>query len=251
MRVAHSVGLAATRLTAHDEAPVPEGGTLTQDVRQVDALLDVVGDIHAREAVGTAFIEEALDLTVQAVPKLLKQDVHVGDVAGMLADGGNGVEDVGDVREVEVTADGEALGAPVAAADHGVYVGQATLARRAIAQVSHEAGASEGQVALGIGCIGELLCGDVSEGGVDGVEDLLDGGGTFGALAEEIFVTRSRVELDDSEPSTFLTTVVLLLHEEIELIEAIHPGAILLLVVGEGLTQADHRHATFVLEGFH
>ena len=79
----------------------------------------------------------------------------------------------------------------------------------------------------------------------------MDGGGTFGALAEEIFVTRSRVELDDSEPSTFLTTVVLLLHKEIELIEAIHPGAILLLVVGEGLTQADHRHATFVLEGFH
>ena len=103
-----------------------------------------MGDIHAREAVGTALIEETLDFTVQAVPKLLQEDVHVGDVAGMLANGGNGVEDVGDVREVEVTADGEALSAPVAAADHGVHVGQATLARRAIAQVSHEAGASEG-----------------------------------------------------------------------------------------------------------
>ena len=62
--VTHSVGLAATRLTAHDEAPVPEGSTLAQDVRQVDTLLDVVGDIHAREAVGTALIEETLDLTV-------------------------------------------------------------------------------------------------------------------------------------------------------------------------------------------
>ena len=103
-----------------------------------------MGDIHAREAVGTALIEETLDFAVQAVPKLLQEDVHVGDVARMLADGGNSVEDVGDVREVEVTADGEALSAPVAAADHGVHVGQATLARRAIAQVSHEAGASEG-----------------------------------------------------------------------------------------------------------
>ena len=133
MRVAHGIGLATTRLTAHDEAPIPEGSTLAQDVCQVDTLLDVVGDIHAREAVGTALIEETLDLTVKAVPKLLQEDVHVGDVARMLADGGNSVEDVGDVREVEVTADGEALSAPVAAADHGVHVGQATLARRAIA----------------------------------------------------------------------------------------------------------------------
>lgn len=90
-------------------------------------------DIHAREAVGTALFEETLDLAVKAMAKLLKQDVHIGDVAGMLADGGNGFEDVGDVRQVEVTADGEALGAPVATADHGVHVGQATLARRAIA----------------------------------------------------------------------------------------------------------------------
>ena len=131
--VTHGVGLAATRLTAHDEATVPEGGTLAQDVRQVDALLDVVRDIHAREAVGAALVEEALDLAVKAMPELLEQDVHVGDVAGMLADGGNGFEDVGDIREVEVTADGEALGTPVATADHGVHVGQATLARRAIA----------------------------------------------------------------------------------------------------------------------
>ena len=144
MGVTHGVGLAATRLTAHDEAPVPEGSTLAQDVRQVDTLLDVVRDIHAREAVGTALFEETLDLAVKAMAKLLKQDVHVGDVAGMLPDRGNSVEDVGDVREVEVTADGEALGAPVATADHGVHVGQAALARRAIAQVSHEAGASEG-----------------------------------------------------------------------------------------------------------
>ena len=57
-----------------------------------------MGDIHAREAVGTTLIEETLDFAVQAVPKLLQEDMHVGDVAGMLADGGNGVEDVGDVR---------------------------------------------------------------------------------------------------------------------------------------------------------
>ena len=144
MGIAHGVGLTATRLPAHDEAPVPEGGTLAQDVCQIDALLDVVCDIHAREALGTTLVEETLDLAVKAMPELLKQDVHVGDVAGMLPDRGNGVEDVGDVREVEVTADREALSAPVAAADHGVHEGQATLARRAIAQVPHEAGASEG-----------------------------------------------------------------------------------------------------------
>ena len=59
------------------------------------------------------------------------------------------------------------------------------------------------------------------------------------------------MELYDSQTGTFLATVVLLLHQEIELIEAIHPGAVLLLIVGKGLTKANHRHTTFVLERFH
>ena len=86
---------------------------------------------------------------------------------------------------------------------------------------------------------------------MDSIEYFLDRRSSLGTRTEEEFITWGGVELDDSQTSTFLTTVVLLLHQEIELIEAIHPGAVLLLIVGQGLTQANHRHATFVLEGFH
>ena len=44
------------------------------------------------------------------------------------------------------------------------------------------------------------------------------------------------MELDDSQPSTFLSTVMLLLHQEIKLIQAVHPRAILLLIIAEGFT---------------
>ena len=177
--------------------------------------------------------------------------MHIGDVARVLSYGGNGIEDLRDVREVEVSTDRERLRTPVTTAYHRVHIGQTALARGAIAEVPHEAGACEGEIALGIGYVAEAIGRCMGELGMDGIEDLLYGGGAFGTLTEEILITRSTVELDDSQPSTFLSTVMLLLHQEVELVEPIHPRTILLLVVAEGLTQADHSHATFMLEGFH
>ena len=117
--------------------------------------------------------------------------------------------------------------------------------------MSHQAGASKGEATLSISRISELLRREVCIGSVDSIEYFLDRRSSLGTCTEEKFITWCGVELDDSQTGTFLTTVVLLLHQEIELIEAIHPGAVLLLIVGQGLTQANHRHATFVLEGFH
>ena len=90
-------------------------------------------DIHTLKAVRTALVVEPLDLAIKAVPKLLQEDMHIGDVTRMLSDRGDSLEDIRHVGEVEVPTDGEALGSPVTAAYHRMHVGQATLARRAIA----------------------------------------------------------------------------------------------------------------------
>ena len=70
--VSHRIALPTTRLSAHHEATIPEGGTLTQDVGQIHTLLDVVGDIHPLQAVSLALDEEALDLPIQPMPDLLQ-----------------------------------------------------------------------------------------------------------------------------------------------------------------------------------
>ena len=103
--VTHGIALATARLPTHDEAPIPERSRLTQDIRQIDALLDVVRDIHAFEPLRSALDEETLYFTVESVPELLQEDVHVGDVAWVLPDGSDRLEDVGHVRQVEVPTD--------------------------------------------------------------------------------------------------------------------------------------------------
>ena len=133
MWVTHRIGLSTPRLTAHHEATIPQGSTLAQDIRQINTLLDVVRDIHSLKAVRAALVVKSLDLAIQAVSELLKENVHIGDVTRMLTDRGDSLEDIRHVSEVEVTAYGEALGSPVAAANHRMHVGQPTLSCRAIA----------------------------------------------------------------------------------------------------------------------
>ena len=134
-----------------------------------------MGDIHPLQAVSLALDEETLDLPIQPMPDLLQENMHIGDVARVLSYGGNGIEDLRDVREVEVSTDRERLRTPVTTAYHRVYVGQAALARGAIAEVSHEAGACEGKVALGIGYVAQAIGRCMGELGMDGIEDLLYG----------------------------------------------------------------------------
>ena len=133
MWVAHRIGLSTPRLSTHHEATIPQGSTLAQDICQINTLLDVVRDIHSLKAVRTALVVESLDLAIKAVPKLLQEDMHIGDVTRMLSDRGDSLEDIRHVGEVEVPTDGEALGSPVAAANHRMHVGQPTLPCRAIA----------------------------------------------------------------------------------------------------------------------
>jgi hypothetical protein len=67
--------------------------------------------------------EETLDLSIQSMTELLQQDVHIGDMAWMLANGGDSLEDARDISEIKVPTDGETFRTPIAPADHGVHEG--------------------------------------------------------------------------------------------------------------------------------
>ena len=83
------------------------------------------------------------------------------------------------------------------------------------------------------------------------VEDLCDGILAFSLLAKHILHTWFVVQAHRCDTSTLLTTVVLLLHHQVELVETIGPRAVFLLVIVQGLQQTDHRYAAFMFQLFH
>ena len=65
-------------------------------------------------------------------------------------------------------------------------------------------------------------------------------------LAEHVFRARLGAKLDTGNTSALLSTVVLFLHHQIELVKSVGPCAVLLLVILQWLQEADHRHTTFM-----
>ena len=84
-----------------------------------------------------------------------------------------------------------------------------------------------------------------------GTEYLADGVLAFSALAEHVFVTGLRPEFYAGHTRAFLAAVMLLLHHQVEFIKAIHPCAVFLLIVRQGLEQPHHGHAALMFQYFH
>ena len=72
-------------------------------------------------------------------------------------------------------------------------------------------------------CLGELM--------VHCVEYFLNGILAESALAEHIFVAGDGVHLHHSDTGAFLTAVVLLLHQKIELVDTVGISTVFLLVI--------------------
>ena len=140
-------------------------------------------------------------------------------------------KDLVDVRHVEITTETEVLGPPVVTAQEGVYERQAALACGRVAQVTHQ------QLAL-------HLLGHTTEYLGDGILSL-------GLLTEHILRARLVLQTNRGDTGTLLSAVVLLLHHQIQLVETIGPRTILFLVVVQRLQQANHRHATLMLQLLH
>ena len=246
--VAQGKGFAAARHATHDVAAIPERAARAQYVGNVHAGLDGVGEVEPRASLGHADIEDALHLAVQAVAHLFEEDMRVGIFARMLSVGHDAAKDFVHIRQVEVAAERQVLGAPVVAAQEGVDIVQPALARGGIAQVAHVEFADEGREGFGAAGGGFRRAGLLL---VHLIENLGDGRGASGTFAKHILVAGFGTQSHAGNARALLSAVVLLLHEEIEFVEGILRGAVFLLVVVERLAQAYHGHAAFVFERFH
>ena len=77
-------------------------------------------------------------------------------------------------------------------------------------------------------------------------KNFCDGILTLGLLAEHIFRTWLLVQTHRGDTGALLSSVVLFLHHQIELIKSISPRTIFLFVVIQRLQQANHRYATLM-----
>ena len=251
-RVADGEGLAAAGGTTDDKAAVPGPGSGLHDARKVDVPLHLSRHLQPRAPlVDFELSAQAVGLRVEQMAHLLEDKIRVGILAGVLPGGADLGEDVVRVREVEIAAEGQVAGAPIAAAQEGVDVSEARPAGGAVTQMAHVEFAGEGQTGRGVSRIGEALGSDVAILAVDRLEDLRDGARPSGPLTKHILLAGRGAELDAGEPRAVLPAVVLLLHEEVELVEGIHPGAVFTMIILERLEQPDHCHAAFMLQSLH
>ena len=211
----------------------------------------VIGDVGVLHLHRLCCHEVALHLSVQTVAHQFKHDVGVAVYAWTLTLLGQFLEDFIYVGHVEVTAKTEILRLPVVAAQEWVHILNATLSCGTVAQVSHVEFACERQFLFGKLSIGKLLGSQVLEVGIRLTEDFGYSVLALCTLTEHILMTRLSAQFDTSHTSTLLSTVVLLLHHQIEFVECVHPGAVLLLVILQWLEQSDHCYATFMFQWFH
>ena len=112
-----------------------------------------------------------------------------------------------------------------------MHVGNARLPRRAIPQMSHVEFTGERKTGLSMVHVCQLLCTHAGIVLMYLSEDFGDGVRAFSPFAEHVFMSGLRIKLDTRHACAFLPPVVLFFHHQIELIQAIHPCAVLLLIV--------------------
>ena len=225
--VAHGEHLAATGQSAHHVAAVVMLHGCAQHVGHFHVVVNVVGDVCALESFVFRLHEQSLHLAVQTVAHQFECDVGVAVDARRLALRCQKIKDLVDVGHVKVAAQTEVLGAPVVTAQEWMNERQSAFASRRIAQVSHQ------QLTL------HLLR--------HTTENLRDGILALSLFTEHILRSGLVSETHRGDTCSLLTAVVLLLHHQIEFVEAVGPGAVFLFVIRQRFQQANHRHTTFML----
>ena len=211
----------------------------------------IMGDVHTCQPFRFGKVEEALHFAIKAVSQLLQHDVGIGIFARMLTDGGNACKDFIHIRHVEVAAESKVLGTPVVSPEEWVHVREAGLSGSGVTQVSHIDLPCKGQHTLGIFRIVQLFLGQVLEVALHRTENFGNGARTERTFTEHIFLTGIGFQFHAGQSGTFLPTVVLFLHQEIELVESVHPCSVLLFIVLQRFQQAYHGDAAFMLQLFH
>ena len=156
------------------------------------------------------------------------------------------IEDFIHVRHVEVAAEKEIAGTPVVAAHEGMNIRDAWASCGGVAEMSHIDFAAKGEW-FGWKTLSRAVGDCLSDVG----EDAADGVAALSPFAEDVFCAGGGVKLDAAYACAFLSTVVLLLHYEVELVETVEFRTILFPVISQGLQKADHSDSAFMLYQFH
>ena len=229
--VAHAEHLATTRESAHHKTAVVVLHGSAQHVGHLNVVVDIVGNVDARQTLCGGLLIQALHLAVQSVAHQLQGDVRVAVDTWTLALGGQEVEHLVDVGHVKVAAKAQVLGAPVVSAKEGVNKRQPALAGSRVAQVAHQ------QFAL-------HLLGHATEYLGNGILALR-------LFAEHVLGSGLVVQVHAGYTGALLSAVVLFLHHQVQLVKTVGPGTVFLLVVIQRLQQANHRHSALMLQLLH
>ena len=214
-------------------------------------IFNITGNISIRKVLLSGFDKIPFDLTVKSMSHEFKHDVRITVNAGTLPLQGQLLKDFINISHVEVSTEAEIFCPPIVSSQERMHIRNATLTRCTIPKMSHIKLSGKRKVCLCIVYIRQLLRTYICIILMYITKYLCNGIRTLGPFTEHILMSGSRIQLYTSQSCTFLPSIMLFLHHEIEFIEAIHPSAILLLIVFKWLQQAYQRNATIFLYLFH
>ena len=206
---------------------------------------------HTGQSFGLGLIEQSFHFPVESVPHLFEHDIGIGILTRMLSDGSDTGKHFVHICHVEVTAKGKVLRPPVVPSEKRMDIRYAGFSGGRITQMSHVYFPRKGQCTLGKPSIVQLLPGQILEVGLHRFKNFSDGTGTQRPFTEHILFTRICFQFHTCQSGTFLPTVMLFFHQQVELIEPIHPCPVLLFVILQRFKQTNHGNATFMFQLFH
>lgn len=197
------------------------------------------------------FGEDTAVFLIDEMANFLEHGYGVGAFFGELSEVDELLEDFVYIGQVKVSREHQVPGHPIALPQERVGTGEAVLAIGSIAQMPEQQFTGETDVVaepLAIAQQARVAFCDGRKLAVDAMKDVLNGLWLGAAIAADIFFSWCLVELNCREPSTVLAAVVLLLHQQVHLVEAVEAGSVLFSVILKILLQANQGNATLVLD---
>ena len=174
-----------------------------------------MSNVHAFQPFGLALHIEALHFTVEAVSHLFEHDISVGILARMLPVSSDACKDFIHIGHVEITTQRQILGTPVIAAQERMHIRYTTLPGGGITQMPHIHFPRKRQVFLGIFGVIQLFGSQILEIALHIAKYLCYRSRPQGPFAKHIFFTGVGFQLHARQSRTFLSPVMLLLHQQI------------------------------------
>ena len=150
------------------------------------------------------------------------------------------------IGHIEITTHDKITRAPIVAPQEGVDIRDTTFACSGITEVPH----------IHLACVRYVARGIVGITQHSGIElrqlllhigkDLRNSPAPQSTLTENKFLASLGLHFHTRQARTLLTTIVLFLHKQVQLIQAILPCAIFLLIKRKRFEQAHHRHTALV-----